>query len=97
MNVKIVDNFTIEELSESECLEYEYVYDIEVEDNPVFFANNILVHNSDYLLIKLTFDKNEDHKQTVDYCQKLTLRMNAAYMAALDLYFYKINMKKFVE
>lgn len=91
MNVKIVDNFTIEELSESECLEYEYVYDIEVEDNPVFFANNILVHNSDYLLIKLTFDKNEDHKQTVDYCQKLTLRMNAAYMAALDLYFYKIG------
>ena len=40
--------------------------------------------DSDYLLIKLTFDKNEDHKQTVDYCQKLTLRMNAAYMAALD-------------
>lgn len=47
--------------------------------------------DSDYLLIKLTFDKNEDHKQTVDYCQKLTLRMNAAYMAALDLYFYKIG------
>lgn len=46
--------------------------------------------DSDYLLIKLTFDKNEDHKKTVDYCQRLTLRMNEAYMAALDLYFYKI-------
>ena len=51
MNVKIIENFTIEELSEEEVSQYEYVYDIEVEDNPVFFANNILVHNSDYLLI----------------------------------------------
>lgn len=68
----------------------EYVYDLEVEDNPVFFANNILVHNSDYLLITLTFDKNKDNIRTVDYCQKLTIRMNEAYMAALDLYFYKI-------
>mgnify|MGYP003586006653 CR=1 FL=1 len=67
-----------------------YVYDLEVEDNPVFFANNILVHNSDYLLIKLTFNKNTDNIKTVDYCQKLTIRMNEAYMAALDLYFYKI-------
>ena len=46
--------------------------------------------DSDYLLIKLTFDKNQDHRKTVDYCQKLTTRMNDAYMAALDLYFYKI-------
>jgi hypothetical protein len=46
--------------------------------------------DSDYLLIKLTFDKNQDHRKTVDYCQKLTLRMNEAYIAALDLYFYKI-------
>ena len=46
--------------------------------------------DSDYLLIKLTFDKNEDHRKTVDYCQRMTLRMNEAYMAALDLYFYKI-------
>ena len=46
--------------------------------------------DSDYLLIKLTFDKNQDHRKTVDYCQKLTIRMNEAYIAALDLYFYKI-------
>ena len=46
--------------------------------------------DSDYLLIKLTFDKNEDHRKTVDYCQRMTLRMNEAYMSALDLYFYKI-------
>ena len=46
--------------------------------------------DSDYLLIKLTFNKNEDHRKTVDYCQKLTIRMNEAYIAALDLYFYKI-------
>ena len=46
--------------------------------------------DSDYLLIKTTFDKNKDNIKTVDYCQKLTIRMNEAYMAALDLYFYKI-------
>lgn len=83
---ELFDTIWLEEVTE----EYEYVYDIEVEDNPVFFANNILVHNSDYLLIKVTFDKNEDHRKTVDYCQRMTLRMNEAYMAALDLYFYKI-------
>ena len=26
----------------------EYVYDVEVKDNHMFFANNILVHNSIY-------------------------------------------------
>lgn len=82
--------FDIYKLSEEEAKEFEYVYDLEVENQPVFFANNILVHNSDYLLIKLTFDKNEDHRKTVDYCQRMTLRMNEAYMSALDLYFYKI-------
>ncbi len=46
--------------------------------------------DSDYLLIKTTFDKKEDVERTVAYCQKLTLRMNEAYMAALDLYFYKL-------
>ena len=46
--------------------------------------------DSDYLLILTTFDKNKDNVKTVDYCQKLTIRMNEAYMAALDLYFYKI-------
>ena len=52
--------------------------------------------DSDYLLIKLTFNKNEDHRKTVDYCQKLTIRMNEAYIAALDLYFYKIANKSFL-
>lgn len=46
--------------------------------------------DSDYLLIKTTFNKKEDIERTVAYCQKLTLRMNAAYMSALDLYFYKL-------
>ena len=46
--------------------------------------------DSDYLLIKTTFDKKEDVERTVAYCQKLTLRMNEAYMSALDLYFYKL-------
>lgn len=46
--------------------------------------------DSDYLLIKTTFPKAENVERTVDYCQKLTLRMNQVYMNALDLYFYKL-------
>jgi hypothetical protein len=40
-------NFTIEDLGVQE----EWVYDIEVQDNHNFFANDILVHNSKYVSI----------------------------------------------
>ena len=50
-NYKIVD---VEEVERLEDFSDEYVYDIEMEDteNPWFFANNILVHNSSYISIK---------------------------------------------
>lgn len=45
INFEITNNFHVECLGEID----DYVYDIEVEDNHNFFANNILVHNSNYV------------------------------------------------
>lgn len=44
LNFELTNDFTVECLGEVD----DYVYDIEVEDNHNFFANNILVHNSNY-------------------------------------------------
>ena len=45
-------NYKIEEIESVECLDDfddEYVYDIEVDDTHMFFANDMLVHNSIYV------------------------------------------------
>lgn len=54
MNIEIVD-FEVEELDE---FDDEYVYDLEMLDStqPWFFANDILVHNSLYLSLKVFED-----------------------------------------
>lgn len=44
-NIKITNNFSIKSLGIKKC----WVYDIEVENDHNFFANNILVHNSCYI------------------------------------------------
>jgi hypothetical protein len=46
--VKFFNNFVIEDLGEQEL----DVFDIEVEDNHNFFANNICVHNSMYISLE---------------------------------------------
>ena len=69
------DEFEIEDLGEIE----EWVYDIEVEDNHNFFANDILVHNSFYVIMDPFVDaiahKNFTSDEIVDYldniCKKL--------------------------
>lgn len=48
LDVVICNDFTIEALGECE----EWVYDIEVEDTHTFFANDILVHNSNYFTLE---------------------------------------------
>ena len=57
-NIKIYDNFLIEDIG----IQEEWVYDIEVENNHNFFGNNILLHNSIYFSIdnfmKLYQEKN---------------------------------------
>lgn len=53
MKFEVCDNFEIEDLGIQEI----DVYDIEVEENHNFFANNILVHNSTYLCFEELFEK----------------------------------------
>ena len=85
--LKEVDRYEIEEIEHEET----YVYDIEVEDNHNFFGNDILVHNSAYVLIKLPFSKTKDIQQTVIYCQAIAERLNKSYQKALELYFYRAS------
>ena len=44
----------------------DYVYDIEIEDTHTFFANNILVHNTDSTYFKTWTDNNEDAIKIAD-------------------------------
>jgi DNA polymerase elongation subunit (family B) len=52
------EEFTVEEI---DPFEDEYVYDMEMEDQdqPWFYANNILVHNSSYVSIKSLYKDNK--------------------------------------
>ena len=46
----------------------EYVYDLEVEDNHRFFANYVLVHNTDGVCFKLN---NHTKKETLETLERL--------------------------
>lgn len=70
MNLKTTTDFEIEPLGIKE----EWVYDIEVEDNHNFFANDILVHNSAYFripnsLIDKSLDKNTQTDKISDWIE----------------------------
>jgi DNA polymerase elongation subunit (family B) len=72
MEVDYSDKFEVKCLGERE----EWVYDIEVEDNHNFFANDICVHNSNYLhfgpLVNKVFAGREVSKtEIVDYLDKV--------------------------
>ena len=82
------ENFAIEDLG----IQEEWVYDIEVEDNHNFFANNILVHNSAYLLYDLPFDKYENIYQLVDYVQRIAKELGVLYNNALEYYMSNIGL-----
>ena len=62
--MKIIDNFEIEDLG----IQDNYVYDIEVDNNHNFFANDILVHNSVYFTIETFMEKY--YKGTDDVLEK---------------------------
>jgi len=51
-NLEITDNFEVIDLG----IQEQWVYDIEVEDNHNFFANDICVHNSYYLSLNNLID-----------------------------------------
>jgi len=74
--------FTITSLG----IQEEWVYDIEVEDNHNFFANNILLHNSSYQEYILPFDKYDDVHKTVEYVQGIANKLRKQYNNALEHY-----------
>lgn len=68
-----VDDFEIECLGEIE----EYVYDIEIEDNHNFFANNILVHNSCFISLDGICDTADEADKF--YKEKLDIIIKKCY------------------
>lgn len=54
----------------------QYVYDLEVEDNHNFFANSILVHNSNYVsmhnIVKKFMPNEKDPQKIADFLDKLS-------------------------
>lgn len=73
MELDYSDKFEVKCLGETE----EWVYDIEVEDNHNFFANDICVHNSNYLnfgpLVNKVFGNQEVEKsKIIDYLDKIS-------------------------
>lgn len=92
MELEFTDKFVIEELGEVE----DYVYDIEVEDNHNFFANDIAVHNSVYLnfgpLVKKLGLENEDKAKVLDALDKFCKEKIEKYMKECFAELYgKIN------
>lgn len=74
-SVQFSDDFAVEDLGEIE----QFVYDIEVEDNHNFFANDICVHNSVYLrldkLVKKVLPKEKDRAKIVDFLDKASKKV----------------------
>lgn len=69
--MNITNDFEIEDLGICE----EWVYDIEVEDNHNFFANNICVHNSVYFSLQPLFehtkiDPEKDYEKALELLTK---------------------------
>ena len=68
--VQFTSDYVVEDLGEIE----EFVYDIEVEDNHNFFANDICVHNSVYLrlgnLVKKVLPNETDRDKIIDFLNK---------------------------
>lgn len=72
MKVEYTDKFEVESLGEIE----DWVYDIEVEDNHNFFANDICVHNSNFLnfgpLVEKVFKGNiADKEKVINFLDKI--------------------------
>lgn len=66
--IMLTDDYQIEDLGEIE----EYVYDIEVEDNHNFVANNVLVHNSAYISFQTFVETRLSGKTDSEICAFLS-------------------------
>lgn len=81
---KSIDNydFGLSTVYKIEKIDYDdYVYDIEVEDTHMFFANNILVHNTDsaYIDLSAVFDKNADPREVTKVADFIGTETNDSF------------------
>jgi len=82
-NYEIVEDFEIEDLGIVE----DYVYDIEIEHNHNFFANDILVHNSCFFDLEPNFYLNILKKSTENMdIQKTHLTIYAFIMTQIPVF-----------
>lgn len=71
-------------------IEYDdYVYDIEVEDTHLFFANDILVHNTDSIGVdgSFVFDENATVDEVVDFGNRIADTTNERFPEFLQTVF----------
>lgn len=89
MNKVETEDFEIIDLGVCE----EWVYDIEVEDNHNFFANDILVHNSNYLWFQHIYEKTRAQDQSfVDWMLDFETRIfNPFLEKCMDVYAARYN------
>lgn len=101
MFIEECDNFIIEDLGIQEL----DVYDIEVEDNHNFFANDILVHNSNYLSFEEIITNLQTNfktdKEFKEWCEILNEKFFEPYFNRIMKEYFKqyniddiVNFKK---
>lgn len=80
------NEFTFNEVVSVSKIAYEgYVYDIEVEEFHNFFANNILVHNTDSTYFKTYADNKEEAIKVAEYVGKKVNESFPAFMREMFL------------
>lgn len=85
----ITDDFEIEDLGIVE----DWVYDIEVKDIHNFFANNILVHNSNYVNIEQYYKQINHGMSFIDFANDFDHRILTPFFKKLvDIYCDKYNI-----
>jgi len=88
-----------EKIRSCECIgefEDEYVYDLEIDeegyDNQTFFANNILVHNSNYINLGAVMDSCEFDCEPFEFVKRLNeYRLKDYIKKCYELYAQKWN------
>lgn len=88
-----IDNFEIEDLGIQDA----WVYDIEVKDNHNFFANNILVHNSNYIWLEEVYNSCNTNQPFLDFCLDFEKRILEPFIKkAMDAFGERYNTKNLI-
>jgi DNA polymerase elongation subunit (family B) len=93
MKLNITNEFELEYLGEKE----EYVYDIEVEENHNFFANNILVHNSNYLCLDEIKRNYAPEMPLIEFCHKMEDIFQDFYDKILQIWANKYGVEQIIK